>query len=223
MSYFTIIIWFVRKLVFFFVTKYLNYQSHGKNKRNNNSKQTNQMVVIFSNGFIKLVQKTDRTHSTCHLFLLGGGLPHKNPHRLLSGKTKGRSYPREPRHSFTSGDQSWRKRERRGEGWWWGSGQKGGESWNERKTPTNTCRRGSAVYHGSKTEMNLKKKSKTVERKKRCYNKIVNTSIAIETGAEIHRKKKGCIFFFLTVWLTWKFAIKVHKLINTVHLYNGKK
>lgn len=127
MSYFTIIIWFVRKLVFFFVTKYLNYQSHGKNKRNNNSKQTNQMVVIFSNGFIKLVQKTDRTHSTCHLFLLGGGLPHKNPHRLLSGKTKGRSYPREPRHSFTSGDQSWRKRERRGEGWWWGSGQKDGE------------------------------------------------------------------------------------------------
>lgn len=35
-----------------------------------------QAVGIFSNGFIKLVQKTDRTHSKCHLFLVGG-LPHE--------------------------------------------------------------------------------------------------------------------------------------------------
>lgn len=31
------------------------------------------------------------------------------------------------------------------------------------------------------------------------------------------------LFYLLTVWVTKKLAIKVHKLINTVYLYNGKK
>lgn len=54
-------------------------QLYGKKptkKTNNKRNKTYQIVGIFSNGFIKLVQKTDRTHSKCHLFLVGG-LPHK--------------------------------------------------------------------------------------------------------------------------------------------------
>lgn len=60
------------------------------------------------------------------------------------------------------------------------------------------------------------------KQEKRCYNKIVNTSIALETGAKIHRKTFP-LFYLFTVWVTKKLAIKVHKLINTVYLYNGKK
>lgn len=56
------------------------------------------------------------------------------------------------------------------------------------------------------------------------HNKIVNTSIALEMVPKIHRKKKGFpLFYLLTVSVTKELAIKVHKLINTVYLYNGKK
>lgn len=43
----------------------------------------NSIVGIFSNGFIKLVQKTDITHSKCHLFFVKL-IFHTNPHRLRS-------------------------------------------------------------------------------------------------------------------------------------------
>lgn len=66
--------------------------------------KTNHMVGIFSNGFIKLVQKTDRTHSKCHLFLVGG-LPHKPTQATFfwwAQEKKAKSYPLKPRPLFSS-------------------------------------------------------------------------------------------------------------------------
>lgn len=70
--------------------------------------------------------------------------------------------------------------------------------------------------------------------KNREYHKIVNTSTALETVPKAHRKKnqnktKHFLFFcFLTGFDPEKKkkkrkSCKVHKLINTVYLYNGKK
>lgn len=58
--------------------------------------------------------------------------------------------------------------------------------------------------------------------KKRCYNKIVNTSIALEIVPKI-TENVSSFFYLTTVWATEELAIKVHKLINSIYLYNGKK
>lgn len=58
--------------------------------------------------------------------------------------------------------------------------------------------------------------------KKRCYNKIVNTSIALEIVPKI-TENVSSFFYLTTVWATKELAIKVHKLINSIYLYNGKK
>lgn len=78
------------------------------------------------------------------------------------------------------------------------------------------------------TDLNVKKttttQNKRKNKKKRYYNKIVNTSIALEILClKFTEKKKVHLFYLLTVWVTKELAIKVHKLINTVYLYNGKK
>lgn len=51
--------------------------------------------------------------------------------------------------------------------------------------------------------------------RQRCYNKIANTSTALDRICKIHRKKFP-LFYLLTVWVTTGLAIKVHKPINTV-------
>lgn len=79
---------------------------------------TNTVVGIFSNGFIKLVQKTDITHSKCHFFP-SKMVFHTNPHihyvLFKSAREKSESYPLKP-HPLFSSDTSflwlvrWRER-----------------------------------------------------------------------------------------------------------------
>lgn len=95
---------------FFFYLSMMATQPQRQKTQPKTKQKNNQMVGIFSNGFIKLVQKTDRTHSKCHLLLVGG-LPHKPTQAtffLMSARERERekffrSYPQEPRPLFTSG------------------------------------------------------------------------------------------------------------------------
>lgn len=72
------------------------------------------LQTFFSNGFIKLVQKTDRTHSKCHLFLCGG-LPHKT-HTLpffwwaREEERKKQNYPSKPLLTHLLVTNRWREK-----------------------------------------------------------------------------------------------------------------
>lgn len=152
-------------------------------KTQNLQNSTVELFFFFSNGFIKLVQKTDVTHSKCHLFLCGG-LPHKPTHATFfwwAQEEKKQNYPSKPLLTHLLVTNRWR--ENRME-----------QNWRETKLNLNAVIKRRLLIQNLINDFKVKKIKITITNKKRCYNKIVNTSIALEIVSKIHRKIVSFLF-----------------------------
>lgn len=113
---------------------------------------------------------------------------------LMSAREKSESYPLKPQPLFssdTSCDLEWRAERERAE--------LTGDKLEPKHMAVIKARLlNLQLITDFQKEYNNNHQKKKLNKKTRCYDKIVNTSIALETGAKIHRKKKKfSLFLFI--------------------------